>query len=86
FAASDGIVLENLAARFLNDVQVPEARAFYRFQIAMENVHSSKNSPNYLMDTYIKDPSEKHRLFNAIENIPCVARKAKWALSLIHGT
>ncbi|CAN0856434.1 Ribonucleoside-diphosphate reductase small chain A [Linum grandiflorum] len=52
----------------------------------MENVHSSKNSPNYLMDTYIKDPSEKHRLFNAIENIPCVARKAKWALSLIHGT
>ncbi|KAI7735269.1 hypothetical protein M8C21_009403, partial [Ambrosia artemisiifolia] len=63
---TDGIVLENLAARFLNDVQIPEARAFYGFQIAMEN-----------------DSKEKYRLFNAIENIPCVARKAEWALNWI---
>ncbi|CAN1280634.1 Ribonucleoside-diphosphate reductase small chain A [Linum perenne] len=84
FAASDGIVLENLAARFLNDVQVPEARAFYGFQIAMENVHSEMYS--LLLETYIKDPSEKHRLFNAIENIPCVARKAKWALDWINSS
>ncbi|KAE8076956.1 hypothetical protein FH972_015572 [Carpinus fangiana] len=81
FAASDGIVLENLAARFLNDVQVPEARAFYGFQMAMENIHSEMYS--LLLETYIKDPKEKHRLFNAIENIPCVARKAKWALNWI---
>ncbi|CAK7332987.1 unnamed protein product [Dovyalis caffra] len=81
FAASDGIVLENLAARFLNDVQIPEARAFYGFQIAMENVHSEMYS--LLLETYIKDSREKHRLFNAIENIPCVAKKAKWALDWI---
>ncbi|KAJ0035426.1 hypothetical protein Pint_24925 [Pistacia integerrima] len=82
FAASDGIVLENLAARFLNDVQVPEARAFYGFQIAMENIHSEMYS--LLLETYIKDPKEKHRLFNAVESIPCVASKAKWALEWIH--
>ncbi|CAI0560056.1 unnamed protein product [Linum tenue] len=82
FAASDGIVLENLGARFLNDVQVPEARAFYGFQIAMENIHSEMYS--LLLETYIKDPSEKHRLFNAVENIPCVARMAKWALDWIN--
>ncbi|EXB95841.1 Ribonucleoside-diphosphate reductase small chain A [Morus notabilis] len=81
FAASDGIVLENLAARFLNDVQVPEARAFYGFQIAMENIHSEMYS--LLLETYIKDSREKHRLFNAIENIPCITRKAKWALDWI---
>ncbi|CAI0430156.1 unnamed protein product [Linum tenue] len=84
FAASDGIVLENLGARFLNDVQVPEARAFYGFQIAMENIHSEMYS--LLLETYIKDPSEKHRLFNAIENIPCVARKANWALDWINSS
>ncbi|CAI0559946.1 unnamed protein product [Linum tenue] len=84
FAASDGIVLENLGARFLNDVQVPEARAFYGFQIAMENIHSEMYS--LLLETYIKDPSEKHRLFNAVENIPCVARKAKWALDWINSS
>ncbi|XP_031273860.1 ribonucleoside-diphosphate reductase small chain A isoform X2 [Pistacia vera] len=82
FAASDGIVLENLAARFLNDVQVPEARAFYGFQIAMENIHSEMYS--LLLETYIKDPKDKHRLFNAVESIPCVASKAKWALEWIH--
>ncbi|CAH1426890.1 unnamed protein product [Lactuca virosa] len=81
FAASDGIVLENLAARFLNDIQIPEARAFYGFQIAMENVHSEMYS--LLLETLIKDPKEKYRLFNAIENIPCVARKANWALNWI---
>ncbi|EYU45611.1 hypothetical protein ABFS82_14G013700 [Erythranthe guttata] len=81
FAASDGIVLENLAARFLHDVQIPEARAFYGFQTAMENIHSEMYS--LLLETYIKDPNEKHRLFNAVENIPCVARKASWALNWI---
>ncbi|TKY54057.1 Ribonucleoside-diphosphate reductase small chain A [Spatholobus suberectus] len=84
FAASDGIVLENLAARFLSDVQIPEARAFYGFQIAMENIHSEMYS--LLLETYIKDSREKHRLFNAIENLPCVARKAEWALSWIHSS
>ncbi|CAL5413292.1 unnamed protein product [Camellia sinensis] len=84
FATSDGIVLENLAARFLNDVQIPEARAFYGFQIAMENVHSEMYS--LLLETYIRDSREKHRLFNAIENIPCVAQKAKWALDWIQSS
>ncbi|KDP40092.1 hypothetical protein JCGZ_02090 [Jatropha curcas] len=84
FAASDGIVLENLAARFLKDVQIPEARAFYGFQIAMENIHSEMYS--LLLETYIKDSREKHRLFNAVENIPCVARKAKWALDWINSS
>ncbi|CAJ1941230.1 unnamed protein product [Sphenostylis stenocarpa] len=84
FAASDGIVLENLAARFLSDVKIPEARAFYGFQIAMENIHSEMYS--LLLETYIKDSREKYRLFNAIENLPCVARKAEWALSWIHSS
>ncbi|KAI4317735.1 hypothetical protein L6164_025582 [Bauhinia variegata] len=84
FAASDGIVLENLAARFLNDVQIPEARAFYGFQIAMENIHSEMYS--LLLETYIKDSREKHRLFNAIENLPCVAKKAEWALNWINSS
>ncbi|KAF8394465.1 hypothetical protein HHK36_020673 [Tetracentron sinense] len=84
FAASDGIVLENLAARFLKDVQIPEARAFYGFQIAMENIHSEMYS--LLLETYIKDPKEKHRLFNAIETIPCIAEKAKWALDWIQSS
>ncbi|KAG8373026.1 hypothetical protein BUALT_Bualt12G0128100 [Buddleja alternifolia] len=81
FAASDGIVLENLAARFLNDVQIPEARAFYGFQTAMENIHSEMYS--LLLETYIKDSKEKDRLFNAVENISCVAQKANWALNWI---
>ncbi|RVX22077.1 Ribonucleoside-diphosphate reductase small chain A [Vitis vinifera] len=84
FAASDGIVLENLAARFLHDIQIPEARAFYGFQIAMENIHSEMYS--LLLETYIKDSKEKHRLFNAIENISCVAGKAKWALDWIQSS
>ncbi|KAF4378834.1 hypothetical protein G4B88_008304 [Cannabis sativa] len=84
FASSDGIVLENLAARFLNDVQIPEARAFYGFQIAMENIHSEMYS--LLLETYIKDSSEKHRLFNAVENIPCISSKAKWAMEWIRSS
>lgn len=78
FAASDGIVNENLAMNFSNEVQVPEVRCFYGFQIAMENIHSEMYG--LLIDTYIKDPSEKTRLFNAIETVPCVAQKAEWAL------
>jgi ribonucleoside-diphosphate reductase subunit M2 len=77
FAASDGIVLENLASRFMNDVQVSEARAFYGFQIAMENIHSETYS--LLIETYIKDKEEKSKLFNAIENFPCIKKKSDWA-------
>ena len=77
FAASDGIVLENLASRFMNEVQVSEARAFYGFQIAMENIHSHTYS--LLIETYIKQSDEKHRLFNAIENYPCIKKKSDWA-------
>ena len=77
FAASDGLVLENLASRFMTDVQVSEARAFYGFQIAMENVHSEMYS--ILIDTYIKDSTEKDQLFNAIDNYPCIKKKADWA-------
>jgi ribonucleotide reductase beta subunit family protein with ferritin-like domain len=82
FAGSDGIVLENLAERFMKDIQHPEIRAFYGFQIAIENVHSEMYS--LLIDTYIKDPSEKHRLFNAITTIPCINKKANWAQKWIH--
>jgi ribonucleoside-diphosphate reductase subunit M2 len=82
FAASDGIVLENLASRFMNDVQVAEARAFYGFQIAMENIHSETYS--LLIETYIKDKQEKHKLFNAIEHFPCIKKKSDWAQKWIH--
>ena len=78
FAASDGIVLENLGARFMTEVQLPEARAFYGFQIAMENIHSETYS--LLIDTYIKDETEKDKLFNALENFPCISKKGNWAL------
>lgn len=77
FAASDGIVLENLAIRFMSDVQIAEARSFYGFQIAMENIHSEMYS--LLIDTYIKDSQEKGKFFNAIEHFPCIAKKADWA-------
>jgi ribonucleotide reductase beta subunit family protein with ferritin-like domain len=82
FAASDGIVLENLGLRFMMEVQLPEARAFYGFQIAMENIHSETYS--ILIDSYIKNTEEKHTLFNAITNFPCIEKKAKWALKWIH--
>lgn len=81
FAASDGIVLENLAERFLSEIQVPEARCFYGFQIAMENIHSEMYS--LLLDTYITDVAEKTKLFNAIETVPSIQKKAKWALKWI---
>ena len=82
FAASDGIVLENLAARFMGEVQLAEARAFYGFQIAMENIHSETYS--LLIDRYVKDESEKTRLFQAIENFPCIQKKADWAIHWIN--
>ena len=82
FAASDGIVLENLAQRFMSDVQVSEARAFYGFQIAMENIHS--NTYSNLIETYIKDKDEKSKLFNAISNYPCIKKKSDWAQKWIH--
>jgi ribonucleoside-diphosphate reductase beta chain len=81
FAASDGIVNENLAENFLKEVQYPEAKSFYGFQIAMENVHSETYS--LLIDTYIKDSAEKDRLFHAIDNFPSIMKKAEWALKWI---
>ena len=81
FAASDGIVNENLAENFLKEVQYPEAKSFYGFQIAMENVHSETYS--LLIDTYIKDSAEKDRLFHAIDNFPSIKEKADWALKWI---
>lgn len=82
FAASDGIVNENLVECFSQEVQVPEARCFYGFQIAIENIHSEMYS--LLIETYIEDSAEKQRLFNAIETMPCVMRKAQWALNWIN--
>ena len=81
FAASDGIVNENLAVNFMSEVQLPEARCFYGFQIMMENIHSETYA--LLIDTYIKDPKEKDRLFHAIDTIPAVKKKAEWALRWI---
>lgn len=81
FAASDGIVNENLVLNFMKEVQIPEARCFYGFQIAIENIHAETYS--LLIDTYIKDPDEKTRMFNAIETVPCVKKKAEWALRWI---
>jgi ribonucleoside-diphosphate reductase beta chain len=81
FAASDGIVNENLAVNFLNEAQYPEARCFYGFQVMMENIHSETYS--LLIDTYIKDPVEKDKLFHAIDTLACVKQKADWALRWI---
>jgi ribonucleoside-diphosphate reductase subunit M2 len=81
FAASDGIVNENLVERFSAEVQVSEARCFYGFQIMMENIHSETYS--LLIDTYIKEPSQRTHLFNAIDTIPCIRKKADWALRWI---
>lgn len=82
FSSSDSIVNENLAARFLNEVQIPEAKAFYGFQIAMEVVHQEMYS--LMIDTYVKDSQEKDRLFNAIFTVPSINRKAEWALKWIN--
>jgi len=82
FAASDGIVNENLAINFLNEVQYPEARCFYGFQVMIENIHSETYS--LLIDTYIKEPTEKDKLFHAIDTVSCVGKKAEWALKWIN--
>ncbi|KAI8625290.1 ribonucleoside-diphosphate reductase small subunit [Xylariaceae sp. FL1651] len=81
FAASDGIVNENLVERFSGEVQIPEARCFYGFQIMMENIHSETYS--LLIDTYIKEPAQRTYLFNAIDTIPAIRKKADWALKWI---
>lgn len=82
FAASDGIVTENLAVNFMKDVTSPEARCFYGFQIAMENIHSETYS--LLIDTYIKNKEEQNYLFNALETVPAVKRKGEWALKWLN--
>ncbi|TRY76657.1 hypothetical protein TCAL_12878 [Tigriopus californicus] len=82
FAASDGIVNENLVERFMAEVQIPEARCFYGFQIAIENIHSEMYS--LLIDTYVTDAQEKEHLFNALETVPAVRKKADWALKWIN--
>ncbi len=81
FAASDGIVNENLAVNFMSETQLPEARCFYGFQIMMENIHAETYA--LLIDSYINDPQEKYRLFHAIETVPAVKKKAEWALRWI---
>ena len=81
FAASDGIINENLAERFINEIQVPEAKAFYGFQIAMENIHSETYS--LLIDTYIKNDAEKKFLFDAIHTVPSIKKKADWCFKWI---
>ena len=81
FAASDGIVNENLAVNFMQEVQIPEARCFYGFQVAMENIHSETYA--LLIDTYMQNADEKNHLFNAIDTIPAVQNKANWALRWI---
>ena len=82
FAASDGIVVENLGMRFLSEVQLPEARTAYGFQLMMENVHSETYS--LLIDTYIKDKAEKSQLFEALNNYPCIKKKGDWAIKWIN--
>ena len=82
FAASDGIVVENLGMRFLSEVQLPEARTAYGFQLMMENVHSETYS--LLIDTYIKDDEEKTKLFQALDNFPCIKKKGDWAIKWIN--
>jgi len=82
FAASDGIVLENLGIRFMGEVQLSEARAFYGFQIAMENIHSIAYST--LIDTYIKDKAQKSKLFNALDEYECIQKKGAWAIKWIN--
>ena len=82
FAASDGIVLENLGVRFMGEVQLSEARAFYGLQIAMENIHSITYST--LIDTYIKTKEQKHKLFNALNEYECIKKKGQWAIKWIN--
>merc|ERR1719261_634591 len=77
FSASDGIVLENLSVRFMQEIQIPEVRAFYGFQIAIENIHSEMYS--LLLEAFVEDSEERSKLFCAIDTIPCVKKKADWA-------
>ena len=84
FAASDGIVNENLCERFASEVQIPEARCFYGFQIAIENIHTEMYS--LLIDTYVRDQVQKARLFNAIEEVPIITKKANWAMKWMSNT
>ena len=84
FAASDGIVMENLAQRFMNDIEIPEVRAFYAYQLFIEEVHSETYS--LLIDTYIQDEVEKNMLFEAVNHFPCITKKANWALRWITDT
>ena len=81
FAASDGIVIENLGTRFLSEIQLPEARAVYGFQLMVENIHSETYSLQ--IDTYIKEETEKKKLFEALDNFPCIKKKADWAIKWI---
>merc|ERR1719372_9790 len=83
FAASDGIVCENLASQFSTEIQIPEARAFYGFQMAMENIHSETYS--LLIEQYIRDPAEKDKIFDAIHTMPAVQEKAEWAVQWMNG-
>lgn len=84
FAGSDGIIQENLATRFMREVQLPEARAFYSVQTAIEQVHSEVYS--LLIDTYIEDKDEKMKMFQAIQTVPCIGKKAEWAMKWIENT
>lgn len=84
FAGSDGIVNENLVTRFYNDVKIPEARAFYTFQMAIESIHSECYS--LLIDTYVNDEQKKNKLFNGIEENVCIRKKAEWALKWIESS
>lgn len=81
FAASDGIVNENLVERFSNEVQIAEARCFYGFQVMIEDIHSEVYS--LLIDTYVREPEQRSKLFRAIETVPCIRKKAEWALKWI---
>ena len=83
FNSSDMVINENLAQNFLNEIQIPEIRCFYSFQMTIENIHSETYS--MLIDTFIKDKVKKDMLFNAIENIPCIKKKAEWAMKWING-
>jgi ribonucleotide reductase beta subunit family protein with ferritin-like domain len=82
FSSSDGIVLENLGSRFMSEVQIPEARCFYGYQIMMENIHSEMYS--ILIDSYITEARDKHECFNAVDNFPCIRKKADWAIRWIN--
>ena len=84
FAGSDGLIIENLGARFMTEVKVAEIKAFYGFQIAMENIHSETYS--LLIECYVKDETEKIKLFNAVDNFPCIQRKARWCEQYINDT